>query len=483
MLQGLKNELSIKETENGATALNTTGDTRLDWFAECGALRNVSEIEILTRFSKVLSVDKLDAMKLLFYTRDTDAVGERRTFRIIFKYLAESFPELVIKNLHLVSEFGRWDDIVETCMGTPCEDAMVDLIGKQLAIDLVSENEVTLLGKWLPSPNTSSKETRAMAKKIYTKLDLSERDYRKMLSTLRKKINVTECLMSSNNWDKIDYNKITSKNNLLYANAFKKHDEDRYLEHISKVISGEATINVGKLFPYEIVRRIRKTSENRKELDTIWNNLPNYVPQDKDILCVVDTSGSMTFSTYSEVTPIDIAISLGLLCAKQNNGAFKNHFMTFSSKPQLVEVPENLDIYDTVKFMERAEWGMSTNLESVFDLVLRTAIKNKMSSKDIPNLVVISDMEVNRAARDGNMIFAEAMKKRFEEHGFEFPSITWWNVDARNQTFLASKDSENMALVSGASSNLFDTVATGGTPIDVMYSKVLNNERYSCITV
>ena len=483
MLLGLKKELNKKRTENGANALYSTGDARLDWFAECGSMRNLEEKEILRRFVKVLDIDKLDALKLLFYTRDVLAVGERRTARVVFRYLANSYPELLLKNLHLISEFGRWDDIIDICIDTKCEYHMIELIKEQLKKDLASTKGVSLLAKWLPSPNTSSKKTKDLAKKIYKKLGLTEREYRKILSSLRSKIDVVECKMSSNRWSEIDYNRLTSKNNLLYTDAFKKHDKERYTDYMDRVNTGEAKINTGTLFPYEIIRKVNEYNcRNKEELNTIWNNLPNYIPKNKNILCVVDVSGSM-YGGRSSISPIYIALSLGLICARQMKGQFKNHFITFSKKPQLVEIAEGLNLYDTVRFMSQADWGMNTNLEKVFNLILEVAIKNNIPSNEIPDIVVISDMEIDSCNNNQEAIFGEYMRNKFNSNGYELPHITWWNVDARNQTFLASKDSPNMTLVSGASATLFDAVAKGKTPIDVLYDKVFNNVRYDCIEI
>lgn len=484
MLNKLKEECSLKLTENGAIALRTTGDYRLDWFAESGSMRNLADEEIINRFMNVLSTNKLDAMKLLFFTRDVLGLGERRTARVVFKFLANYYPELLMKNIHLIPAFGRWDDLIHICIDTKCESAMIDLIKVQLDIDLASEREVSLLGKWMPSVNTSSKDTKALARKLCKKLGLSEKEYRKMLSTLRAKIKVTETLMSANRWSEIEYNRLTSKNNLLYAGAFRKHDKERYTNYLDNVSQGTMKMNVATLYPYEITRQVMNLGcENKEELNLMWNNLPNYIPQDKDIIAVVDVSGSMFGSCYNNIAPIDIAISLGLICARQMNGKFKNHFITFSSNPKLVEIPEHLDLYDTVRFMSKSDWGMSTDLEKVFNLLLNTAIKHNFKSEDMPNIVVISDMEINECSGNYTKIFAEAMREKFNSYGYTLPKITWWNVDATSQTFLASKDSEDMTLVSGASPLMFDLVARGGTPMDMLNIKVLDNVRYDCITV
>lgn len=53
---------------------------------------------------------------------------------------------------------------------------------------------------------------------------MTHRQYRLTLSALRKKINVLERLMSANEWDKIEFDKIPSKAGLIYKNAFARRD-------------------------------------------------------------------------------------------------------------------------------------------------------------------------------------------------------------------------------------------------------------------
>ena len=162
MLQYLKNEANLTTTENGAVTNISTTDYNLDLFATIGAIRHRTDKEIIDRFIKAYMEDKDVAMKILFFGRDVrGGLGERRVFRVILNYLASSHPESVKKNVKHIAEFGRYDDLL--CLfGTPCEKDAMEVIKEQLSIDLnaMAENkEVSLLGKWMPSINVSSKET------------------------------------------------------------------------------------------------------------------------------------------------------------------------------------------------------------------------------------------------------------------------------------------------------------------------------------
>lgn len=120
----MKQENKFTRTENGAVALNTTSDARLDLFGTIGALREADENKITTLFSEAFAQDKLFATKIAFYARDIRCgLGERKTFRTIIRYMAEHHPEALRHNLDLIGVFGRYDDLYEL-IETPLEDDM-----------------------------------------------------------------------------------------------------------------------------------------------------------------------------------------------------------------------------------------------------------------------------------------------------------------------------------------------------------------------
>lgn len=486
MLEFLLDELEdgTKLTTNGAKVLATTGDTRLDFFGELGSMRRLSSEEIIERFNIVFEEYPLDALKLLMYCRDRNMVGERNTARVIFRYLANNHSDIFIKNMSLIPHFGRWDDLILSSINTKSEKAMVGLLKEQLDLDLKAKYP-SLLGKWMPSINTSSSETKKVAIRLSKKLGMNSEEYRKLLSELRNKINIVERYMSSNKWSEIEYSKLTSKNNLIYSGAFSRHDKDRYEKYMEEVLNGKAKINTSKLFPYEIVRKCINNRKERDVMNTLWDKLPNYLPENaKDTLVVCDTSGSMTCS-MGRIKPIDVAISLTLYFGERNVGMFNNYFMTFSKKPELVKIQGN-DLYEKIININRADWGMSTNLESVYDLLLNTAIKNNLKQEDmVARIVIISDMNIDRCTygSDRKLLFMDEMRRRFKEAGYEMPKCVFWNVESSNTSFLASKDDKDMSLMSGASASLFTAITKGNTPMEMLKELVLENEVYDNVRI
>jgi len=486
MLEHLKNATNVAYTENGATAYATTKSAVLDLFAQINAFRSRSESDIIKMFDKSLSQEELLTMKMIFWSRDIrGGQGERRTFRTILKYLANRHPDYIRKNIDLIPEFGRWDDVY-ALFGTQCESDATKLIVNQWLKDL-GEKYPSLMAKWLKSENTSSKESVALATKTRMILGLTPRGYRKHLSELRRRINVLERLISSNQWDKIEYDKLPSKAGLKYKDAFMEHDEDRYKGFISSLKKGEKKVNVGTLYPYELVRRVMLHGEDQEILDQMWKNLPDYVGDDKsNVLVVADTSGSMC---SDEHLPIATCISLAMYFAERNHGVFANHFITFSAKPKLQQIL-GTTLASRINNLSRAEWTQNTDIEAVFDLILNTAKKNNLPQSDMPSrIVIISDMEFDaskgysRRSSNDVALFKE-IEQRFMQNGYTMPRLVFWNVNATSEQFPMTMTDAGVQLVSGHSPTLFTSLLKGEyLSAWEMMLKVIDADRYSVVKI
>lgn len=353
----------------------------------------------------------------------------------------------------------------------------------------------SLIYKWLKSENCSSKESKRLAKKTRAAFGLTAKEYRKLLTWGREQSNVLERLMSSNQWDKIDFSKIPSRAGLIYKQAFARRDiiKAKY----EKFAKDETTkVNAAALYPYEVVEKALQCSyypidnTDRLMVNKYWENLPNWV-KDANFngICVVDTSGSM-FGT-----PINVAISLGLYCAERAGGPFANHYISFASRPQLIET-KGADFVDKVRRIYETNLVDNTNIEAVFELLLNTAIQNNCSQEEIPqNVVIISDMQVDAARGIGRNYnynigrwennpntpmetLMESIRKKWMANGYQLPCLVYWNVDARDNTILDG--GENVSYVSGFSPSIFKMILTGKTGYQLML-ETLNSERYSVI--
>lgn len=492
MLDNLKQETNYTTTLNDAITHKSSESYVLDFFAQGGSLRNKHKHKKIELFSKAYSEDKELALKTLFYFRDIrEGQGERQLFIDILEYLGNKDPDVVRKNLELIPEYGRWDDLY-ALVKTPVWSDVIDLFDKQLKKDLKSEYP-SLLAKWLKSENTSSKKSRNLARKTLEGLGMTEREYRKTLSALRKKIDVVEIKMSENRWNEIDYSKVPSQAFLKYRRAFLRNDSERYLDFIEKVHKGEVSIKTETLYPYQIIRGIEDLEyaagyyEGDKVLDTLWDNLPNYVrDENSNDIAVVDTSGSMYAGFYGNVLPIYVSISLGIYFAERNKGIFKDHFITFSDKPELVEIIGN-GVCEKARNMTKANWGYNTDIEAVFDLLLDTAKKHNLDQEELPKrLFIISDMEFDKASGyiEDKETLMKSIERKWKDLGYKIPQLVFWNVDAKTSQVPVTKTDEGVILVSGCSPVIFEKVLSGDdiNPYDMML-EILNSERYSKIKI
>ena len=408
-------------------------------------------------------------------------------FRVILNWLAENRAESLRKNIELIPEFGRYDDLV-SLLGTACENDALRVIRKQLESDLAPDAEVSLLAKWLPSVNTSNKEAVRRAKRIAHYLGMSDSEYRKTLVGLRKKLRIIENNLRERDYS-FDYSKQPSKAMFKYRKAFLRNDGDRYNAFLEAVSNGEKQLHADTLAPYEIVRAALNASDwdfntqltvgEKAALNASWEALPDFC-DNRNALAVVDTSGSMYY--YNNALPAAVALSLGLYFGERNTGIFHNHFIEFSSRPQLIEIKGKT-------FIERLEYLCTfnevadTNVEAVFNLILDAAVRNNVPQEELPEtLYLISDMEFNSCVQNAALSNFENAKRRFAKHGYKLPQLVFWNVASRNSNQPVKKNEQGVALVSGCSPRLFSMVASGELSPYALMTEVLNSERYSKIS-
>ncbi len=489
MKETLDEEFNENITENGAVGYKTTGKAILDFNYKVSSYRNKSKEEIIKDFNKVWLDDKVLAMQFLFFIRDREeGLGERRLFRIIIKHLANTEPEMVKKVIPVIAEYGRFDDLLEL-FDTPLEKETLSLIKEQWEEDIhlmgIGEN-ISLLAKWLPSINASSKVQKEKAKKIIKFFGIKEKDYRKCLSMLREHIDVTERKMCANKWDKIKYENVPSRANLNYNNAFLRHDEERRREFLSQVEKGKKKINAGKLYPYDIVHKYMNTQYGLRPEDTtleqLWKALPS--KEITNTLVVADGSGSMTCTIgNTNVTALDVANSLAIYFAEHNKGQFKDKYITFSETPQFVEFEGCTSLHDKIRKALAYDEVANTNIKAVFDLILGTAKKYALSQDEMPaNILIISDMEFDYAT-DGevNEKLFKIIGRQYSEAGYKLPRLVFWNVNSRTGTIPLKENELGIALVSGFSTNIAEMVMSNELdPYKVLLEK-LRTERYKRI--
>jgi hypothetical protein len=478
----------LQKTENGALGFRTTGKELLDLNFAVASLRSMTEDYIIEKFVKAYYEDKILAVKWLFFARDVrEGLGERRLFRVAFKWLCENDISMARALLRYTPFYGRWDDIF-CAYETSLKMDVIQLIRAQLMEDKMDKAKgkpVSLLAKWLPSENASSAKSKALACSIRKHMKLSSKEYRKMLSSLRTYIDVVECKMSANKWAEINYETVPSKANLLYKNAFMKHDPVRRERFLYNVSCGKAKINSGVTYPHELVRdyKYRDYDETTEEM---WKALPDTVNGCSNTIVVADGSGSMCCNVGSgSTTAEDVATALAIYFSERMTGQFKDKFITFSEHPQLVDLSKCETLKEKIGLVQSYCEVANTNIKAVFEMILKAAMANKMTQDEIPaNILIISDMEFDHCAMEGDQMLRsdstlfKVIGAEYEAAGYKLPRLVFWNVNSRTGTIPVKENDLGVALVSGFSVNVAKMVMSNKLdPLECLL-ETINSDRY-----
>lgn len=244
--EAAKEETKWTHTENGAVALNTTGNACLDLFGTIGSLRGADKYRAESLFDEAYREDPLFATKIAFYARDIrEGLGERKVFRDIIRHMALHHPEAIRPNLDLIGVFGRYDDLY-SLIGTQVEDDMWLAMKRQFEEDVANlhaGNAVSLLAKWIKTADASSEKTRQLGVMTAHKLGYSVYHFKRIVRALRRQIGIVESLMTAGRWDEIKYSAVPSRAMMIYRKAFMNHDGKRYSAFIDKALTGKEKIN------------------------------------------------------------------------------------------------------------------------------------------------------------------------------------------------------------------------------------------------
>ncbi|KAL9654774.1 hypothetical protein ABK040_008568 [Willaertia magna] len=387
-------------------------------------------------------------------------------------------------------------------------DKVIELFVTQLKKDLEilkkksqdSENNkhlsVSLCAKWAPSVATSfDKELNGIAKKIayamfpYGKeegIQLTERKegkgdegftdeqvyrylakikYQKeVLTPLRKETPVIETYMSQNRWNELPYERVPSVCMKNCKKLFENHDADRFLQFLSAVEKGEKKIASKALFPHQILSPFINygcdslTAMEEKTIELQWKDMVEQTKKESkgllNIMPVCDVSGSMA-CCYGSPSPLEVCISLGILCAQVNNGVFHNKLCTFSSTPEFFDI---------------------------------SAKDNNVPKEEmIKKILIFSDMQFDSCCttNTANMTTDfEMMKMKFEKSGYEMPQVIFWNLNGNYENVPVTVDSgTGVGLMSGFSSSLLQMINDDNFDILQIIGKCISGKRYEKLII
>lgn len=495
-IKDLQNNEKVK-TENGADCYKNSGHYLLDLNFKVPSFRNKIDFDL---FKRSFKEDPIHTLKWLLYLRDIqNGIGERKSFREFllnfcyeYPYLAKSFFKEVS-----IPEYGRWDDLIYIYCNldkraNKIKKIIIDYIDEQIDEDILhclGNQPISLLAKWLPSRNASSKKTRANASKIIKGLHSSDKYYKEICKVLRSYLNIVEINLSNKNYKNIIYKEVPSKANIRYKNAFIINDPERRKKYLEDLKAGKTKINANSMFLYDIIFNYFESKYFIKPFDTTLEELwkaQKKVEGFSDTLIVRDGSASMSCSIgNSSITAQNICDSITLYAAENNIGEYHNKFITFSSKPEIVDLDGQDTLHDKLEYLRKFDECSSTNIEATFDLILNTAIKYKTKQEDLPKQVlIISDMEFDGCGCCSdflNKTLFENITDKFSKNGYKVPRLIFWNVNSRTNTVPLQDNELGIILISGFSKNLFDMILSSELDPYKALIKLLDVPKYSII--
>lgn len=467
--------------EKGAVGFDTTYDPSLDLFARLGSFPrepNDEQMEVLRDLTrKAFIFNEKETAIILFNLRDRlEGVGHRKIFRELFWFAIQFCPTFE-KLIPLIPEYGRWDDLF-SLLHSKYKSVVADLVRKQLAKDLQSNNP-SLLGKWLPSINTSSKEAKTLANILAKELGLKPADYRKTCSRLRKRIGIVEHNICTQNFEDLKYSNVPSLAMSKYTNIFETKDRDNYHKFLDDVVNGKAKINTSTLNIVDMALSADKERVSADLLNAQFDNLPDF-GKCQSLVCM-DGSGSMYTERY-KVRPIDVAKSLTIYCSTRNE-VYKNQFITFGDEVKFVTL-KSTNFCDKIKELSKYDDCGTTNFENVFLQILNHAkFYNLTKDQMIKNLIVVSDMQFDDPCcfKYANDSVYRKLQELFKAEGYEMPKIIFWNVGA-SVAMPITVDDYNATILSGWSQNMLRYILSGSeiTP-RLILNEVLESKRYAKI--
>lgn len=464
LINGMRQQDSF--TENGALTNSTSLNACVDLFFLAGASRNLSEGVINQKIATAYAEDPYLTVKIIFWAGDVrGGAGERRFFRTALKWLDKNANNHLVTNIVAgnVEFYNRWDSMFEL-------ENSLDTVLVRVEEGL-SEGDA-LLAKWLPRRG----QYNGFANKFMRHMGWSPKQYRKTIVGLS---NTVEQKMCDKRWSDINYSHVPSMAMNKYRKAFYRNDGTRFTQFIEDVKKGEAKINAGAIFPHNLYDALHR-GDQADAVDVQWDALPNYMEGNSmKILPVCDISGSMAMGTG---LPMSISVSLGIYISQRNTGIFENAFVSFSDRPVVQYTKGTFS--QRVQQFERSQVGYSTNLQAVFDLLLNTALREKIPANEMPDVILlISDMAFNVACPRNDKTNFQVIEEKYKQAGYERPVIVFWNVNARDseggKNLPVKYDENGTALVSGASPSILKGIL-GGTIFnpEAIMRQVVDSERY-----
>ena len=508
-----KSKDNLTFTDNGAVVYSSIGSEMVDFSFAVNSLRNKSEQEICERIKKAYAESPEMATRMMFQIGDIrEGKGERHIFNSCMQFMANEHPEIMKELMKHIPEYTRWDYAIQlaTHKNPEIASAARKMVVAQIREDqknLADGKSISLCAKWMPSIQSKKEEDRKLALKLEKALKVDHKEYRKLLSQLREKLNIIERKQSlKEEITREDMSNMSSKALLKYSAGMSENKE--FQEFMQDVAEGKETINAGVLTPSDVVHKYTdgdgwgrdEVKDYDLALENMWNNLKDNVKDKAESTIVVrDGSGSMTcpVSGKSKMSCLEVATALSIYCAERMPGDLKDKFITFSSRPELVNMSHLDNLHDKLELCYEHNDCTNTDLKKTFDLLLNTLKRGNISQEEAPkNILILSDMQFDSChtmARYGygsrgqeqlKPLF-DTIREEWADAGYKLPTLVFWQLNVAKSQYPEVDNELGIVYVSGYNTENLDLVLSGElakyTP-EKQLEIILSNERYDAIS-
>ena len=522
------------EGENKAIEYNVDGVNNIFVALFFALVRNIPDYrleEMVNRMCLIANESKkeylCDLFVLIFQTRDCrGGKGERNIFYKMLLQVYSYFPIIVENLIPLIAEYGCYRDYFTILEKNKCEtlkNLIINFLYEQIIKDYsLKKTKVSILAKWMPREGHKWAKKNPILFSLLTdkfvssnELNLSINDvknarratYRRII---RELTNVVETQMCANEFDKIKHEQTPSvalnKYRKAFANEHLKippsyHQELTGNRHPTdpkriicrqnlKMVLSTKKINGMQLDIHKLIANVLQTSypysimENNiaaNQWTTIKENvIESFTTIQSDainlgkLLPLIDVSGSM------RGVALEVAIGIGMLVSELSINVFKNKFITFHETPSWGLITGD-NFYDRVLSIKNTNWGSSTNFIAVFDMILDKIIEYNLTQDQIPDLLVLSDMQFNQA--DKELTTFEVIQNKFLSIGFLPPRLIFWNLRGNTDGFPVQSTTENTIMISGYSPALLKSILSGNSLNNSTntFRKIMDDKRYDMI--
>jgi len=503
-------------TENGDAAFSTSGSHCLDFFTRI--VRSAPISDYIDTFRKAWNENTENAIRILMNLRDVrDGKGEKLIPVVILVYLRYSIDSKLYEEiLRKFIEYGYWKDLLKILEITSRFELETKSVKKITATTLTNQVEIklfaeqlkkdydlintqpqtqtkaqpnkiaiTLCAKWAPSEKTHFDHHPIFAAaKIRAVMGLTPKEYRLMLTKLRSHLVLLETLMSQHRYTEIDFSKLPSVALMKMKKAFQRDSNSdgvetserkllhqSYSDYLANLAKGQTKVNIRGIQPHELVDSyLTRHVEFDQLIESQWNAIKNRVFESgafRNVTAIVDVSGSMNGQ------PMTVAIALGILVAECTKGIYHGKVITFHERPSW-HILTGSTLKQKVGCLKNAPWGGSTNLRSVFDMILQNALDAELASEEmVKTLFIFTDMQfdsANHSDQSWESTF-ESANRRFNENGYKLPQIICWNLRTSCAKSVPITQNElGYAMLSGFSAELLKCILSAQefTPYSMM---------------